>query len=92
MCLALVCTCDPRTTAQENLAPCKTSFQNRSMTFTDQQIDEWVRLFGTLAAAALSGAAVGVVRPDQISKIETFGMLISACALICMIMFWRRKP
>jgi hypothetical protein len=64
--------------------------KNSRMTFSEKQIDEWVRLFGTLAAAALSGAAVGVARPDQISHNETFCMILSAVGLMGMIMYWRR--
>jgi hypothetical protein len=61
------------------------------MTFTEKQIDEWVRLFGTLAAASLSGAAVGLARPDQISPRETIYLTSSFVVLWCIIMYWRRQ-
>lgn len=41
-----------------------------TMKLSPKQVDEVVRLLGTLAAAAISGAAIAVSRPEQVTQTE----------------------
>lgn len=61
------------------------------MKFTAKQVDEVVRLFGTLAAASLSGMAIGIVRPEQVHQMETMALALGAVVLFGCVMFIRRK-
>lgn len=40
------------------------------MKFSGKQLDDISRVLGTLAAAALGGVAIGITRPEQISRLE----------------------
>ena len=40
------------------------------MKFSGKQLDDIPRVLGTLASASLGGAAIGITRPEQISRLE----------------------
>ncbi len=61
------------------------------MKVTAKQIDEVVRLFGTLAAACVSGAAIGAVRPEQVTQAETLALALNSVVLLGCVFFIRRK-
>lgn len=60
------------------------------MKFSAKQVDEWVRLLGTLSAASASGAAVGIARPEQVQPMETVALSSFAVLLFSLVLYVRR--
>ena len=62
-----------------------------AMKFNGKQIDEIVRLFGTLSAAAATGAGIGFERPAQITPQETVHLVVTCVILFACLLFLRRE-
>ena len=61
------------------------------MQATPKQIDELVRLLGTLTAAAATGAGIGLERPGQISPIETIHLITACVVMFGCVLYLRRN-
>ena len=62
-----------------------------AMKFNPKQIDEVVRLLGTLTAAAATGAGIGLERPGQITPQETIRLVVACVVLFACALYLRRK-
>lgn len=60
------------------------------MKFSEKQVDEIVRLLGTVAAAAVGGAAIGVARPEQVTPQEVGYLLASFVVTFGIALYLRR--
>jgi hypothetical protein len=60
------------------------------MKFSGKQLDDISRVLGTLASAALGGAAIGITRPEQISRLEQ-GVLLGVSLFLFFVMLRVQK-
>jgi hypothetical protein len=56
------------------------------MKFSGKQLDDISRVLGTLASASLGGAAIGITRPEQISRIEQVVLLVVSLFLFSVML------
>jgi hypothetical protein len=61
------------------------------MKLSAKQIDEIVRLMGTMAASALAGAAIGFARPEQVTHTEVASLAAAFAVSFAIVLMIRTE-